>query len=172
MPSTITPRLHTLTVFDLHAVTLELISKGHGSLPVCTTDGRARYPFQVFPSAGEPAGPDALLIYPRPDAHFSPVCWPVPDAPACKTTEWNTLADELKTHAEPFQPPATLGDELSAAQLQALERFAAKHGQEWKAALSVAWASGQDESIPDGSLLRQIRNQLGPEWLEGFQGLL
>ncbi|OJV63663.1 MAG: hypothetical protein BGO35_04305 [Burkholderiales bacterium 64-34] len=61
---------------------------------------------------------------------------------------------------------------MSAAQLQALERFAAKHGQEWKAALSAAWASGQDESMPDGSLLRQIRNQLGPEWLEGFQGLL
>lgn len=54
MPSTITPRLHTLTVFELHAVTLELISKGHGSLPVCTTDGRARYPFQVSPLPASP----------------------------------------------------------------------------------------------------------------------
>lgn len=171
MTSTIVPQLHTLTVFELHALTLELISKGHGSLPVCTTDGRARYPLQVFPSAGEPGGPDALLIYPRPDAHFSPVHWPEADAPPCSTSEWNALADELKARAVPFQAHATLPDEPSTSQLQALERFATKHGREWKAVLSAAWTSGRDESMPDGALLRQVRNQLGPEWLASFNGL-
>ncbi len=171
MTSNIVPQLPTITVFELHAMTLELISKGHGTLPVCTTDGRARFPFQAYPAAGQLGDPDALLICPRPDAHFLPVVWPAPDAHACKTSEWNAIADEMKAHVAPFQAPAALPDDLTTEQLLALERFAAKYGASWKSDLSAAWASGKDERLPDGALLRQVRNQLGPEWLEGFNGL-
>ena len=53
-------------------------------------------------------------------------------------------------------------------QLAALERFAEHHGRSWKSKLSSAWASGEDASMADGPLLRQVRNQLGPNWLQTF----
>ena len=51
---------------------------------------------------------------------------------------------------------------MTAEQIQALQAFAAKHGRNWKSKLLSAWASGRDEQLPNGALLRQIRNQLGP----------
>lgn len=51
----------------------------------------------------------------------------------------------------------------------ALQRFADRRGRYWKATLRCMWFNGRDIDEPDGALLRQIRNQLGPEWLEDFK---
>lgn len=58
---------------------------------------------------------------------------------------------------------------MTAEQTQALGRFAAKHGRNWKSKLRSAWASGRDERLPNGALLRQIRNELGPVGLAKFR---
>lgn len=50
-------------------------------------------------------------------------------------------------------------------QLAAVQAFRAKHGRTWRADLLAAWLNGRDASEPDGHLLRQVRNQLGPRWL-------
>lgn len=50
-------------------------------------------------------------------------------------------------------------------QTAALQRFAQNHGRTWKSKLTDAWISGRDDRLPDGSLLRQVRNELGPQWL-------
>ena len=51
-------------------------------------------------------------------------------------------------------------------QAQALQRFADTHGRTWKAQLAEHWSSArQDECGEDVTLLRQVRNALGPSWL-------
>lgn len=54
-------------------------------------------------------------------------------------------------------------------QMEAIKRFAETHGRTWKSRLIDAWISGRDARLPDGGLLRQVRNQLGPQWLRGFK---
>lgn len=54
-------------------------------------------------------------------------------------------------------------------QLEALQRFAERHGRTWKCRLVGAWMNGTDDRLPDGGLLRQVRNQLGVQWLRGFR---
>lgn len=51
-------------------------------------------------------------------------------------------------------------------QLAALRAFASRHGRYWKQALMQAWLNGKDANEPNGHLLRQVRNELGPAWLE------
>lgn len=75
-----TIQLHTYTVAELHAQLQALIDKGEGSLPVCATDCRGRYPFQAYTVLNQSGYTDALLIYVRPDAHFEqrdplPINW-------------------------------------------------------------------------------------------------
>ena len=53
----------------------------------------------------------------------------------------------------------------SPAQLAALQRYADTCGRGWKRMLSTAWETGQDAREPDGPLLRQVRNEYGPQWL-------
>lgn len=36
---------------------------------------------------------------------------------------------------------------------------------DWRDALSSAWSAGWDDQEPDGHLLRQLRNNFGPQWL-------
>lgn len=94
--------LPTITVAELHAQLTDLVAKGHGNLPACTSDGRARYPFQTF-AVPSPAGVlDALLIMPRPDARFAQRD-PLPDGwqPEC-FTYWNELAQEVKDRCGAF----------------------------------------------------------------------
>ncbi len=55
----------------------------------------------------------------------------------------------------------------SEDQLGALKRFAAAHGAQWKAKLAAAWP--RDIPGPDGALLRQLRNNFGPTWLNRFK---
>lgn len=65
--------------------------------------------------------------------------------------------------ADPIPEPVIEGP--NQAQLAALQAFATKYGAQWKNKLEAAWAKGSDEREPDGALLRQVRNQYGPEWL-------
>lgn len=51
-------------------------------------------------------------------------------------------------------------------QLAAVAAFAARHGRTWRADLAGAWLNGSDAREPHGHLLRQVRNQHGPAWLE------
>lgn len=55
-------------------------------------------------------------------------------------------------------------------QYLALARFHDKHGRNWKQKLNIAWSNGTDANEPDGALLRQVRNQFGPEWLAKWNG--
>lgn len=57
----------------------------------------------------------------------------------------------------------------SPEQLAAIEAFRVKNGRHWKERLSTAWATGRDEREPNGHLLRQVRNNFGPEWLQSYQ---
>ncbi|WP_036993412.1 hypothetical protein [Metapseudomonas furukawaii] len=59
-------------------------------------------------------------------------------------------------------------DCLTPAQLDAVARFAKGSGRNWKAKLANHWAMGTDETLPDGALLRQLRNGAGPLWLRSF----
>ena len=44
--------------------------------------------------------------------------------------------------------------------LQALDKFAAKHGRNWRETLRGMWYNGTDANEEDGHLLRQIRNRI------------
>lgn len=58
---------------------------------------------------------------------------------------------------------------LSQPQLTAVRTFALRHGRNWKSKLNLAWYSGKDDSMPDGWILRQLRNNFGSTWLRGFR---
>lgn len=53
-------------------------------------------------------------------------------------------------------------------QLNAICAFADKYGTNWRTELLSAWIYGTDAREPNGHLLRQVRNQFGPRWLERF----
>lgn len=53
------------------------------------------------------------------------------------------------------------------AQLAALARFQRRYGRIWKAHLRSLWLS--DQAYEDGALLRQLRNNFGPEWLNAYR---
>lgn len=50
-------------------------------------------------------------------------------------------------------------------QMAAIRKFAETYGPAWKFVLGQMWWQGRDASQPNGHLLRQVRNQFGPEWL-------
>lgn len=51
-------------------------------------------------------------------------------------------------------------------QLIALVAYKDKYGKQWKTKLLTAWLYGTDVKEPGGCYLRQVRNTLGPQWLE------
>jgi hypothetical protein len=54
-------------------------------------------------------------------------------------------------------------------QLDALKRWAKKHGKDWKKKLQVAWMNSNYGYDFEGSgYLQQVRNQGGPSWLSKF----
>lgn len=56
-------------------------------------------------------------------------------------------------------------DDLTEAQGVALREFKSRLGIRWKEALLNHWSAGTDTDLICGHLFRQIRNRLGPEWL-------
>ncbi len=57
-------------------------------------------------------------------------------------------------------------DKLNQEQLNRLRAFAKQHGRTWKSKLRTLWMRGADANEPDGHLLRQVRNRVGPSGLE------
>ena len=55
--------------------------------------------------------------------------------------------------------------DLSPDQAARLVSFANASGEYWRQSLTTKWLTGTDAALPDGHLLRQIRNQRGPGWL-------
>lgn len=54
-------------------------------------------------------------------------------------------------------------------QMRVLRELAARRGKSWKNDLMRMWLDGSDANQPEGHLLRQVRNQLGPTWLNEFK---
>lgn len=54
---------------------------------------------------------------------------------------------------------------LTPAQTAALASFAERNGPRWKDKLNALWLDGADDREPEGPLLRQIRNAIGPSGL-------
>lgn len=61
-------------------------------------------------------------------------------------------------------PESKLSD-LNEAQRARLLKFIKDHGPVWRHKLNNMWLTGDDARQVDGGLLRQIRNDFGPEWL-------
>lgn len=59
-------------------------------------------------------------------------------------------------------------DELTVDQRMALVAFRKGQGRDWKAALSEGWLRGSYRGAQNPSALQQLRNQFGPEWLQGL----
>ena len=88
--------LPTITIAELHKQLQAYIDQGLGETPVVATDCRGRYPFQAYTVLNQSGYTDALLLYVRPDAHFSqrdplPLNW----GPS-RVAEWNEEADRVK----------------------------------------------------------------------------
>lgn len=54
---------------------------------------------------------------------------------------------------------------VSLIHLAVLRDFAHQYGRNWKSRLGAMWWKGSDVNERHGALLRQIRNELGPNWL-------
>lgn len=61
--------------------------------------------------------------------------------------------------------------EPNSDQAAALTAFRLKHGRDWKDELNLAWSTGQYKGMnsDQAALLQQVRNQLGPQWLNAYQ---
>lgn len=60
--------------------------------------------------------------------------------------------------------------QLTPSQLGAVARLIARRGRNWKQRIRAFWFDGNwrkhgIETADDASLLQQVRNQLGPAWL-------
>jgi hypothetical protein len=60
--------------------------------------------------------------------------------------------------------------ELTQEQLDRLNAFKEQHGRNWKDKLRTLWMQGKDANEPQGHLLRQIRNRIGPSGLDKLKG--
>ena len=62
-------------------------------------------------------------------------------------------------------------DELGPDHQDAVRRFAAKHGKDWKDRLADAWGMGTDVKEHEGWALRDLRNSpaWGHHWLENVE---
>ena len=59
----------------------------------------------------------------------------------------------------------------TSEELTALREYAELKGADWKAKLGADWLHGREvNAIPDGHLLRRIRNNFGPKWLINYEG--
>lgn len=61
---------------------------------------------------------------------------------------------------------------LTPEQLAAVRRFRDRSGRTWKSKLRDLWMREPGSKYQDGAVLRQVRNQLGPVWLDNFKDTL
>jgi hypothetical protein len=59
-------------------------------------------------------------------------------------------------------PTKTPDRRLTPEQMSSLQDFAERNGRRWKSRLCDLWQSGRDACEPEGPLLRQVRNAVGP----------
>ena len=71
------------------------------------------------------------------------------------------VLDSHRRHFEELGP--------NPEQMDALLAFKERHGRSWRMKLNEMWLDGRDASQPGGHLLRQIRNNFGPQWLVNFK---
>lgn len=62
--------------------------------------------------------------------------------------------------------PGLNGCPVTSKQRGALLAWFAARGRNWKSDLSRAWESGDYGSFPQAAELQQLRNALGPRWLQ------
>lgn len=74
-------------------------------------------------------------------------------------------ATTLSSVALTIRPPVRPG-QLSVAQREAVCDYRERNGRSWKDKLATCWATGKYGSTDKASLLQQVRNELGPQWLE------
>lgn len=55
---------------------------------------------------------------------------------------------------------------ISQEIMDRLKQYADEHGRNWKQKLRDQWFNGSDANEPNGHLLRQARNKIGPGALE------
>ncbi|MFX2609456.1 hypothetical protein [Enterobacter mori] len=94
--------IEIMTVAELHAQLQQLVDEGHGDIPVCASDLRARYPFKAYTVLSTAGYTEALLINVLPDAHFSrkeplPANWG-----QNRVAEWNSDADAVRQSCGAF----------------------------------------------------------------------
>lgn len=58
---------------------------------------------------------------------------------------------------------------LTDEQLAELERFQAQYGRNWKSTLRFCWETGMYPTSASGVPLQQLRNELGPSWLNAYR---
>lgn len=97
-----TIELNTITVDELHGQLAALVGQGLGYMPVCATDGRARYPFQAYTVYSPSGYCDALMLNVRPDAHFAQRVPLPPTWGPSRVQHWNEIADEVKRRCGAF----------------------------------------------------------------------
>lgn len=60
-------------------------------------------------------------------------------------------------------------DDLNPDQRARMISFRDANGKRWKQRLATLWWTGEDVDLIDGHLLRQVRNQFGPMWLNNLK---
>lgn len=76
-------------------------------------------------------------------------------------------SQDAGTQPEPVQRSGP--DELTAEEQIALRAWADEQRPRWRAALRLAWETGNYGGSEHDSTLQRIRNRLGPSWLEKYR---
>lgn len=76
--------------------------------------------------------------------------------------DWVVLEERRKKKAP--RKRAAKPENLSNAELDAIKKFAAIHGDRWKRELSLAWMNASEPGV-----LQRLRNTHGPKWLAAFE---
>ena len=80
--------------------------------------------------------------------------------------EMKLAISTIKNHFKQ-EPTKAVLKVVNPEQYKALLEVKLLLGEFWKSALLQAWINGNDVNlIDDGHLLRQVRNDFGPSWLE------
>ena len=78
-------------------------------------------------------------------------------------------ADFPDAETELKPAPSSGPDELTAEEQIALRAWADEQRPRWRAALRLAWETGDYGGSEHDSTLQRIRNRLGPNWLEKYR---
>ena len=83
--------------------------------------------------------------------------------------EARASADSLEAGTQPEPVQSSRPEELTTEEQVALRAWADEQRSRWRAALRLAWETGNDGGSEHDSTLQRIRNRLGPSWLEKYR---